>query len=691
MIHVHSSCQAAPAGGIKFFAIVAFSPAWTYSRDVTCRVAGYLVQSGKCGAFGRPAREANPYDFRLSVDADFKSPEARAAGIDELAEDAIKRFSASWGSSSPHPSNHVDWHGITDANGRRMVRHVEWASRTVIRGDLKEMLAYWHNNYCGESYSMLIPVSRSAVPMPGALVAALADARIRELRAQYEFDDFDLINRVTNRVRSNLAITRRELRAYTTTCGLQLAPTLREPRHTTVPPSLRHAADTVIDYLKAYKTEAAGRSLYDYLDDTRVVGDFVAHLQALINSITGESGLWKYFARLIGAPMEAEPFSQQAKFFEAAGIRAMACGHHDFPARVEDQAELYEDGHACLDCYDEGEVVFCVDTGRHQMRSSAYYSDDSDEWYTYDPDSDDNGSDPDRRLSYDTDVMRYLKIDPSFKSSSTGDFHMGIELETVNDSGNSINYCVRKVREELGRDYVVGKYDGSVGDEGIEWVTRPTSLKTHIAKLSAWSDSAKGLVAWRPGSCGMHIHIDSRAFTAMTLAKMVLFMNHKHNAAFIRGIAGRHPNTDDQARSYAGVDVPDADRLSAIQALKSKGSNSARRYVMVNTSNLGRKEAERLGLENPGGSSNTVEVRIFRASMNKARLLAQIEFTHALVMFCRFASNASSMPHEEFVAWLRKCGQQYHHLRRWLKINNSHGTPKQAKDSMTATQEAVSA
>jgi hypothetical protein len=100
---------------------------------------------------------------------------------------------------------------------------------------------------------------------------------------------------------------------------------------------------------------------------------------------------------------------------------------------------------------------------------------------------------------------------------------------------------------------------------------------------------------------------------------------------------------------------------------------------MVNMMNLGGREAMRLGLSmdnSYNGKYNTVELRIFRASLKKERLLAQIEFTHAAVMFCRVASwrdlNGAS-----FIKWLRTVVGQYPALTKWYGVRAVHGATKQ--------------
>jgi hypothetical protein len=197
----------------------------------------------------------------------------------------------------------------------------------------------------------------------------------------------------------------------------------------------------------------------------------------------------------------------------------------------------------------------------------------------------------------------------------------------------------------------------------------PHGLTKHIETFKAW-DIDPAYRAWNTGKCGMHIHIDSRAFTQLTLGKFLMFINSNGNVDFIRKIAGRHPSVDDQARSYCAAEHQSI-LVNPKQAVKNK---SGERYRMVNMMNLGGREAMRLGLSmdnSYNGKYNTVELRIFRASLKKERLLAQIEFTHAAVMFCRVASwrdlNGAS-----FIKWLRTVVGQYPALTKWYGVRQIH-------------------
>ncbi len=356
---------------------------------------------------------------------------------------------------------------------------------------------------------------------------------------------------------------------------------------------------------------------------------------------------------------------------------ATACRHIHTNTR-----ELHDGRTACENCVDNGDYVEAENNGEYYPVGDLYEHSDG-LYYTYEEDEDDDegSDDPYRIMEYSTNVMDYLRTDSSFTSSSNGDFHMGVEFESVWVGPDRALYS--KITELYDDGYAVAKYDGSIGNgrvsgTSVEWVTQPTSLARHIETFGEWDMTH--MRAWDCRSCGMHVHVDSKAFTKATLAKIIAVYNSKENAQFLRSIAGRHPDTDNQARDYANFDselsddTPPLDPAAFAKIWKGKVGNGQGRYTMVNLCNLGRREGRRLGLKYAdGGESNTVEFRLFRASTRKARLLAQLEFVHATIVWARQAGIRQCLQMEpHFRAWIATRGD-YPNLRAWLRTHREHG------------------
>lgn len=357
---------------------------------------------------------------------------------------------------------------------------------------------------------------------------------------------------------------------------------------------------------------------------------------------------------------------------------AEECGH------VSQHTETMHDGRlVCRGCARYGEFARATDTGE-LYRTDALYRHSDGEYYTYEEEEEedvDEDADPYRVMEYSTDVMDFLTVDSSFTTSTSGEFHMGVEFESVWTGDRSS--LSRQIANHYDSGYAVAKYDGSISNSrvdgiSVEWVTRPTSLAHHIQQFTAWDMSR--MRAWDCKTCGMHVHVDSKAFTKSTLAKIISIYNSKQNSEFLRGIAGRHPAIDNQAREYAGLDTevdddePQLDAPAFAKLWKGKVRGGQNRYTMVNLCNLGARESRRLGLAtNPGGASNTVEFRVFRASTRKARVLAQLEFVHAAIVWARQAGIRECLNMEPFFrAWLASRGG-YPNLRTWMQLHRRHG------------------
>ncbi len=342
------------------------------------------------------------------------------------------------------------------------------------------------------------------------------------------------------------------------------------------------------------------------------------------------------------------------------------CGHIEVASETHD----VRNDTWCDSCFRD-DAVHVEDQDEYWPRDDAYYHESDDLYYSYeqsyDNDDDDSDEEPSGLMSYSTNVLRHLERDVSIHSGPFGNFTLGVELEMCAGGRSSMRDAIEDVRDQLGEDYCIAKSDGSLPSDGFEIVTAPRGLDEHIRRFKSWQVKS-GYRAWNAGTCGLHVHIDSRAFTPMTLGKFLMFINDDNNADFIRSLAGRHPKTDTQARHYCA-----ADDQSVLTNPKTavKGKDSAR-YRMVNVCNMDRDEMTRLGIDHykfdtSGRKFNTVELRIFRASLKKERLLAQIEFTHAAVMFVRSASYRD-LTHGAFKGWLAKSYALYPHLAAWYEV-----------------------
>lgn len=161
--------------------------------------------------------------------------------------------------------------------------------------------------------------------------------------------------------------------------------------------------------------------------------------------------------------------------------------------------------------------------------------------------------------------------------------------------------------------------DGSVSN-GFEIVSQPMSLPMH-RDFWQWlndKDLTRYLKSHNTSTCGLHVHVSREGMDSLVLAKAVTFVNAKANSELIRSVARRY------AEGYCKIKQKDVD--NALQTTD--------RYEAVNV--VGRK---------------TVEFRIFKGSLKYESVIAAVEFTHALLEFCKTAE-PKSLGADEFIDFL---------------------------------------
>lgn len=381
------------------------------------------------------------------------------------------------------------------------------------------------------------------------------------------------------------------------------------------------------------------------------------------------------------------------KYGECTGINHADCGHwhNGITTYVNGPGEEWCE--ACVD--DRTEIA--ADNGRRYPTEDLHWSDARDAYFSYpirddDDDGDEDSCDadedscsydnPDLLMCYSVNALNKVARDETFTPGYDTDLLMGVELEMVLP-GRQRNY-IPAMRSVLGHEYAIFKSDGSLPHYGAELVSGPRRMADHIERLSR-DFAPSGSTAWDSGDCGMHVHIDSRHFSKLSLGKFIMFINRKENTKLVKKIAGRHYGSSQQAREYCRHI---GDEYDGNPKLAKEGPRD--RYRMVNITGLDRGESQRLGVPNPYGEGkyNTVELRIFRASLRKERLLAQLEFTHAAVKFTKDAS-WNGLGEAEFLAWLRKHVSSYPNLAKWFAVVTPKVTAQRPVADVVTTDEAV--
>ena len=238
---------------------------------------------------------------------------------------------------------------------------------------------------------------------------------------------------------------------------------------------------------------------------------------------------------------------------------------------------------------------------------------------TCNDDSEDSAEDNGRLFPYSTDIFDKM---PWPTQNARNALVFGVELECEPDDNDASGQrdIIAALDGPKGPNYIL-KCDASLAF-GVEIVTLPYTLDQHRAEFG-WTRvlGAIGTMA-KSGAdttaCGMHVHINRKALSALTLGKMLVFANSESMHDLMSLIAQREPN------NYCG--------RSTKKVTDAKHNSVCREMLNVR--------------------DNTVEVRMFRGNLRPERVIKNIEFCHALVQYARASSMQNIESVDNFIHWL---------------------------------------
>jgi hypothetical protein len=189
--------------------------------------------------------------------------------------------------------------------------------------------------------------------------------------------------------------------------------------------------------------------------------------------------------------------------------------------------------------------------------------------------------------------------------------------------------------------YSILKEDGSIS--GLELVTMPATLAGHLGPLE-WDEFCETMRPQARGhhgrGNGIHIHANRRTISTLTLGKILVFNNREDNAPFLQMIAQRDINAH---VSWCAIKPFDYDTIGK----SGKNPNVTGKYSIVNV------------------LPNTVEFRMFNASLLPERIHKNVEFVAAMIAWCRVAS-ARKLWISEFITFVHRNRVMYPNLNRFI-------------------------
>ena len=236
---------------------------------------------------------------------------------------------------------------------------------------------------------------------------------------------------------------------------------------------------------------------------------------------------------------------------------------------------------------------------------------------------------------------------------------LGIELET--DGNDDRNDLADDIASEYGDDLVVCKEDGSLHDEGLEIVSLPMTPEVHLTS-GMWERIAEivldhGGTSHDAGTCGLHIHLSRAFFDDHDAVYRLDRLFHRFELQMVRFSR----RTSDGMR-WCVIGGDDLHEIPDVHERKKKWADKkarAGRYEAVNDTN-----------------SATVEIRLWRGTLNMETFRATVEFTTGLALIAnnmtdefadqltwsmvkvlvKFALEEHGLPHDDLDAYLVRRG-----------------------------------
>jgi len=274
----------------------------------------------------------------------------------------------------------------------------------------------------------------------------------------------------------------------------------------------------------------------------------------------------------------------------------------------------------------------------YYWESDCEWHDEPEEGSEEDEDDDDMDAACINSYSY-RPSMKFHKL--SNENENAPFFGIELEVERKNSKGLKHKYMAGMIQHE----HWYFKTDGSLTD-GFEIVTHPMTFNYIQQSEKTFTDSMKLLVengynSYDANTCGMHIHISKNNFTTWHLYRFLKFF--VENKEFIVAISQRKM---EKLKKWANIEE-DSDS-SLIYKAKKKDGNSER-YVAINLKNTA-----------------TIEIRIFRGTLNINSFMKNIEFAHALFMYTKENKEISLDGFKTYI----QSSCDYSNLKKFINLKN---------------------
>jgi hypothetical protein len=238
----------------------------------------------------------------------------------------------------------------------------------------------------------------------------------------------------------------------------------------------------------------------------------------------------------------------------------------------------------------------------------------------------------------DESVIHNYSYRPSPYFFGKGQYYLGFELEV--EARNESRYAGAEIAQDTLGSHAYMKDDGSLSD-GFEIVTHPHTLQAYQTDFN-WEFASKlkreGFRSWNTDTCGLHVHVSRTAFGTgespwgRSDREQLILKRQAHELRFMKLIYDNQRQVERIAGRAGNQYATFQDKGKLVPKVKF-GNQSSGRYSAINTEN-----------------DATLEVRVFKGSLRKERVLSALEFVTASVEYTRDLKVTSK---NQALSWLR--------------------------------------
>ena len=281
--------------------------------------------------------------------------------------------------------------------------------------------------------------------------------------------------------------------------------------------------------------------------------------------------------------------------------------------QYNDNMLWWNDGRYCSYCYDNN-VYTCDDCGIEYWDGT------------------------DHECEEDESVIHSYSYRPSPFFFGKGQYYLGFELEV--EARDESRYAGAEIAQDTLGSHAYMKDDGSLSD-GFEIVTHPHTLSDYQTNFN-WEFTSKlkreGFRSWNTDTCGLHVHVSRTAFGEGAIPwnsanrDQLILKKQSHELRFMKLIYDNQRQVERIAGRSGNHYATFQDKGKLVSKLKF-GNQSSGRYSAINTEN-----------------DATLEVRVFKGSLRKERVMSALEFVTASVEYTRDLKVTAK---NQALTWLR--------------------------------------